>query len=178
MFTFVTKSIVYLEHRQQVTGSECPWNFRQFSQARMFSKLCLLHLKSMHSSINLNCWFRQIFVKMGMCLEFVHSAQVKIYGSNKTNPSPGSSVGSNVGCQSRGCEFESQLGQHSFRRLTKVIVTCVIHCSPMGCLTIYVEKQPVAWKVCCVVYWCGKTRKHMSRWTGHSDMTKKNWKQR
>ena len=29
-------------------------------------------------------------------------------------PSPGSSVGSDAGCQSRGCEFESRLGQLSF----------------------------------------------------------------
>ena len=35
------------------------------------------------------------------------------------------------------------------------------------------EKQPVAWKVCCVVYWCGKTRKRMSWWTGRRDMTDK-----
>ena len=35
-------------------------------------------------------------------------------------------------CQSRGCEFESQLGQLSFRRLTKVNATCVIHLPPMG----------------------------------------------
>ena len=34
-------------------------------------------------------------------------------------PSPGSLVGSDEGCQSRGCEFESQLGQHSFRRFDK-----------------------------------------------------------
>ena len=86
---------------------------------------------------------------------------------------PGSSVGSNGGSQSRGCEFESQLGWHSFRRLRKVTVTCVIRLSPMGFLTVFVEKQPVAWKVCCVVYWCGKTRKRMSRWTGCRDMTEK-----
>ena len=41
----------------------------------------------------------------------------------------------------------------------------------MGCLTIFVEKQPVAWQVCCVVYWCWKTRKRMNRWTGRRDMT-------
>ena len=66
-----------------------------------------------------------------------------------------------MGCQSRGCEFEPQLGQHSFHRLTKVIVTCVIRLSPMGCLTVYVEKQPVAWKDCCVDYCCEKARKHI-----------------
>ena len=37
--------------------------------------------------------------------------------------------------------------------------------------TVYVEKQPVAWKVCCMNYWSGKARKHMSRWTGRRDMT-------
>ena len=31
-----------------------------------------------------------------------------------------------------GCEFESWLGQLSFRRLTKVIATCVICFPPMG----------------------------------------------
>ena len=35
------------------------------------------------------------------------------------------------GCQSRGCEFDPQLGQHSFRRLTKVTVTCVVRLKPM-----------------------------------------------
>ena len=72
-------------------------------------------------------------------------------------PSPGRSVGSDAGCP-RVCEFESQLGLHSFRRSTKVIVPCVIRLSPMGCLTLYVKKQPVAWKVCWVVYWCEKTQ--------------------
>ena len=33
------------------------------------------------------------------------------------------------------------------------------------------EKQPVAWEDCCVEYWCEKTRKHMSWWTGHRDIT-------
>ena len=47
-------------------------------------------------------------------------------------PSPGSSVGSDAGCQSRGCEFESRLGQLSFRRLTKVNATYVIRLPPMG----------------------------------------------
>ena len=70
-------------------------------------------------------------------------------------PSPGSSVGSDAGCQSRGCEFESQLSQHFFRRLTKVTVTCVIRLSPMGCLTVYVEKKAVACKsmMCGVLVW-------------------------
>ena len=29
----------------------------------------------------------------------------------------------------------------------------------------------VAWKEGCVEYWCEKSRKHMSRWTGRRDMT-------
>ena len=41
-------------------------------------------------------------------------------------PSPGS----DTGFQSRGCEFEPQLGKHSFRCLTKVIVTSVIRLPP------------------------------------------------
>ena len=43
-----------------------------------------------------------------------------------------SEVGSNADSQSRGREIESQLDQHSFRRLTKVTVTSVIRFSPMG----------------------------------------------
>ena len=43
-----------------------------------------------------------------------------------------SSVGSDAGCQSRGCEFQSRLGQLSFRRLTKVNATCVCRLPPMG----------------------------------------------
>ena len=46
--------------------------------------------------------------------------------------SPSRAVGSDAGCQSSGCEFESKLGQHFFHRLTKVNVTRVIHLSPMG----------------------------------------------
>ena len=38
-------------------------------------------------------------------------------------------------------------------------------------LIVYVVKKPVAWKVCCVVYWCEKARKYMSRWTGRRDLT-------
>ena len=42
------------------------------------------------------------------------------HGSSPTHvSSPSSSVGSDAGYQSRGCEFESQLGQLSFGRLTK-----------------------------------------------------------
>ena len=46
--------------------------------------------------------------------------------------SPGSSVGSDAGCQSTGSGYESQLGNHYFRRLTKVTVTSVIRLPPMG----------------------------------------------
>ena len=45
------------------------------------------------------------------------------------------------------------------------------HSSSTNGLTVYVEKQPVAWKECCVEYWCAKARKHMSRWTGCRDIT-------
>ena len=38
---------------------------------------------------------------------------------------------------------------------------------------VYVEKQPVPWKECCVLYWCEKSRKHISKWTGCRDMTEK-----
>ena len=48
--------------------------------------------------------------------------------------------------------------------------TCVI-CLPLG--QVYVEKQPVAWEDCCVEYWCEKTRKCISRWTGRRDITEK-----
>ena len=34
-----------------------------------------------------------------------------------------------------------------------------------------VEKQPVASKVCCVVYWYEKVSEHMDMWTGRLDMT-------
>ena len=69
-------------------------------------------------------------------------------------PSPGSSVGSDAGCQSQVCEFESRLGQLSFRRLTKVNTTYVIRLPPpLG----YVEKQPVALENCCLEYWYEKT---------------------
>ena len=67
-------------------------------------------------------------------------------------PSPGSSVGIDACFQSRVCEFEIQLGQRYFQHLTKN------HCdnrhsSFINELTVYVEKQPVTWKVCCVEYW-------------------------
>ena len=42
----------------------------------------------------------------------------------------------------------------------------VFHSSFTNGLTVYVEKQPVAWKECCVEYWCEKASKHMSRGTG------------
>ena len=85
-------------------------------------------------------------------------------------PGPGSSVGVDAGCQSRGCEFESQLAQHSFRHLTKFTLTSVIRLSPMG-LQSMCKKQTVRWKVWCMEYWCEKDRKYMSRWTGRRDIT-------
>ena len=56
-------------------------------------------------------------------------------------PSPGSLVGSNAGCQSRRCEFESKLGQHSFRRLKKFIVTSVIRLPPMDVQSMWKRRQ-------------------------------------
>ena len=60
--------------------------------------------------------------------------QFVIQKSDFLNPflRPASSVGSDAGYQSRSCEFESQLGHHSFRHLTKVTLTRVIRLSPMG----------------------------------------------
>ena len=46
--------------------------------------------------------------------------------------------------------FLSDVEQKSMRH-----PSCVIH-------LVYVEKQPVAWEVCCVEYWCEKTRKYVS----------------
>ena len=80
--------------------------------------------------------------------------------NNLFKSNPGSSVGSDACCQSRNCEFESRLGQLSFRGLTKVNATCAIRLPLMG--KVYVEKQPVALEDCCVEYWCEKTRKCMS----------------
>ena len=37
----------------------------------------------------------------------------------------------------------------------------------------YEEKQPVAWKDCCVEYWCEKDRNHINKWTGRHEMTEK-----
>ena len=42
------------------------------------------------------------------------------------SPSPGSSVGSDEGCQFRDSEFEPKLGQHYGLRLTQITVTSVI----------------------------------------------------
>ena len=77
---------------------------------------------------------------------------------------------SDTGCQSRGFEFEQQFCLYSFRRFTKVTVTSLIRLSTNG-LTVYVVKQPVVWKVCGVVSWSEKARKHMSMWTGRREMT-------
>ena len=47
------------------------------------------------------------------------------------------------------------------------------HSSSTNGLIVYVEKQPVARKECCVDYWCKKARKHMSKLNGRRDMTSK-----
>ena len=46
-----------------------------------------------------------------------------------------------AGCQSTGCEFESQLDHHSFLRLTKVTVTSVILLSPMALKYMWKSNQ-------------------------------------
>ena len=60
------------------------------------------------------------------------SAEAQKPSLSLKGPSVGCLVGSDAGCQSRGCEFESRFGQLSFRRLTKVNATCVIRLPPMG----------------------------------------------
>ena len=73
-----------------------------------------------------------------------------------------SSVGSDAGCQSWGCAFEPQLGQHSFPTFDKSHCD-KRHLSSTNGLLVYVEKQPVAWKECCMKCWCEKAKKHMIR---------------
>ena len=66
-------------------------------------------------------------------MDLFHLDQLEVILSNKM--SPGSSVVSNVDCQSRDCEFELQLDKHSFLRLTKFNATSVIRLPPMiNCL--------------------------------------------
>ena len=72
------------------------------------------------------------------------------------------SVGSDAGCQSRGCEFEPPARPTFFPTFDKIHCD-TRHSSFTNGLTVYGEKQPVAMKVCCVEYWCEKTRKHTSR---------------
>ena len=67
----------------------------------------------------------------------------------KLQQSPVSSVGSNSGCQSSGCEFKPQLSKS--------------HCDKCHLSSTNVEKQPDALKDCCVKYWCGKALKLMSK---------------
>ena len=84
-----------------------------------------------------------------------------------------SSVGSDTGCQTKGFQipawptfFPTFVKSHCDKR----------HYSFTNGLIVYVEKQPVAWKVWCVEYWCEKAKKHMSRWAGRKDMTENNLK--
>ena len=62
------------------------------------------------------------------------------------------SPGSDTGCQFIGCEFEPQLGQHSFRRFTKDNTTIVIRIPPLG------GKKPIALNDCRIQYWRNKSR--------------------
>ena len=72
------------------------------------------------------------------------------------------SIISNAGCQSRGCEFESQLGQHSFQRLTKVIVTGVIRLPPIGYQSMSKSSQLLGKNV----VWSTGVRKPRNIWVG------------
>ena len=74
--------------------------------------------------------FVKFFFLLFLFFFFLKTSQVCCFALSMQ--SPGSSIGSDAGCQSKGCEFEPQLGQHSFRRLTKVTVTSVIRLSQMG----------------------------------------------
>ena len=61
--------------------------------------------------------------------------------------------GNDAGYQSRGCEFESRLGQLSFRRLTKVISTCVNSSSTNG-LSLYGKAASCLGRLLCgVLVW-------------------------
>ena len=90
-------------------------------------------------------------------------------------PNPSSSVGSDAGCQSRGCEFEPQLGQHSFLRLTKVIVISVNRLLPMA---MWKSSKLLGKNVVWLEYWWKKVKKHTitSKWTGRRDTTEKLFK--
>ena len=80
-----------------------------------------------------------------------------------TMPSPGSSVGSDAGFQLRGCEFESRLGQLSFRGLTKVNATCVIPLPPMGWAKSMWKSSQLLGKI---VVWSTGVRKPGNAWVG------------
>ena len=73
----------------------------------------------------------------------------------------------------RGAPVDQSVATWAVVSLTKVTVTSFIRLPQMGLQFMWVEKQPVAWKECCVWYWCGKARKHMIRRTGRHDMTAK-----
>ena len=71
------------------------------------------------------------------------ASHMVLFQTPKSLPRPVySSVGSEAGCQSRGCAFEPQLFQHSFY-LDKSHCD-ERHSSPTNELTVYLEKQPVA----------------------------------
>ena len=70
---------------------------------------------------------------------FWGNIDLKPFPYRKHVPSPSSSASSDAGCQSMGCEFESQLGQHSFRSKTKINATSVIRLQTIG--KVYAEKQ-------------------------------------
>ena len=75
----------------------------------------------------------------------------------------------------KGCEFEPQLGKHSFRRLTKVIVTSVIGIPPMGNQSMWKSSQ-LPWKN---VVWSTGVRQSRNIWVGELALSpnqlSKNW---
>ena len=77
-----------------------------------------------------HCVGRLIWLKASILMKINTVFMPQVFNSflkKSFLPSPGSSVGSDAGFQSRCCELEPQLGQYSFQHLTKVTVTFVFH---------------------------------------------------
>ena len=84
---------------------------------------------------------------------------------------PGSSVGSKAECQFRGCEFETQLGQNSFRRWQKSMWQTGI---VLKWWTNNICGQSASWLeilLCGVVVW--ESLYSTGRWPDRRDMTDK-----
>ena len=56
-------------------------------------------------------------------------------------PSPCNSVGGDAGYQTRGCDFQSQIGQNYFLHFTKVTVTSVVRLPPIGLQFMWERRQ-------------------------------------